>query len=299
MKVTAFSREIHRLLGSRSESVLLYNDGQFTEGPVWLPQQNCLIWSDIPTSRLLKWSVEQGVSVFRSDSNYANGNTRDGSDRLVTAEQKTRRVTLTERDGSITVIADAFEGRRLNSPNDVVVRSDGSVWFTDPTYGLRECYPGAVSEQPHEYVFRVDEITGVVTAVASDFQKPNGLAFSPDEQWLYVVDSGVTDAVAGNSHIRQFRVLADGTLSGGEVFATTDGTPDGLRFDAEGNLWTSAGDGINVYSPTADWLGRINCPGSVSNLAFGGPRGDQLFITGSSWLYCMRVAVTGAVFGAQ
>lgn len=265
---TSFSDRFWDLVDRRESLIQLSNHGRFTEGPVWLAETRSLIWSDIPNSRMLRWRPDMGVDVFRPDSRFANGNARDRQGRLVTAEQSARRVTRTEADGSITVLADAFEGKRLNSPNDLIVKSDGSIWFTDPTYGLRDCFPGLPSELAHEHVFRIDPITGEVRSVASDFQKPNGIAFSPDEQWLYVADSAVSDHPTGNSHIRRFRIGTDGTPSDGEIFVTTEGTPDGFRFDSTGNLWTSAGAGINIYTPGAEWLGRIHLPADVSNLTF-------------------------------
>ncbi|HWA20488.1 MAG TPA: SMP-30/gluconolactonase/LRE family protein [Devosia sp.] len=271
--------------------LLLHNDSAFTEGPVWFADLQCLLWSDIPNNVLRRWTPDGQVSLFRANSRNTNGNTRDRQGRLVSAEHSGRRISRTEADGSITVIADRFEGKKLNSPNDVVVKSDGSVWFTDPAYGLP---PGAVREQRHDNVYRVDPISGTITAVASDFQKPNGLAFTPDEQFLFVADSAVSHDPNGNSHIRRFRVNADSTLSGGEVFVTTDGIPDGFRFDTMGNLWTSAGAGVNVYAADATWLGRIHLPADVTNLTFGGADKDHVFITGSSFLYSVRVKARGA-----
>jgi gluconolactonase len=243
---------------------------------------------------MLSWTPDGHVSVFRENARHANGNTRDRQGRLVTCEHSGRRVTRTEADGSITVIADRFEGRRLNSPNDVVVKSDGTVWFSDPRYGLWQNLPGVPSEQPHDNVFRVDPATGDIRAVASDFDKPNGLAFSPDESWLYVSDSAVSHDPRGNSHIRRFAVRRDGSLAGGEVFITTVGIPDGLRVDTLGNIWTSAGPGVNVYTPDAELLGRIDFPMDVTNLTFGGPEGNQVFVTGGGNLFAFRVRVRGA-----
>ena len=203
-------------------------------------------------------------------------------------------MTRTEVDGRITVIADSYEGKLLNSPNDVVVKSDGSIWFTDPDYGLRLNIPGTPKEQAGDNVFRVDPRSGTLSVVADDFDKPNGLAFSPDETTLYVADSAVTDGPDRTSHIRAFRVADDGTLSGGEVFATTIGIPDGLRVDTRGNIWTSAGAGVNVYTPAGEMLGRIAFPQDVTNLTFGGTGGDRIFVTAGARLYAVRVAAQGA-----
>jgi gluconolactonase len=294
MQVVMLDDRFQSLVDIDERLAELNSDGAFTEGPVWFGDLQCLLWSDIPNNRMLRWTPDGQVSVFRSNSRNANGNTRDRQGRLVTAEHSGRRVTRTEADGTITVIADRFEGKKLNSPNDVVVKSDGSVWFTDPQYGLWASFPGTESEQQTENVYRVDPLTGELRAVISDFQKPNGLAFSPDEQWLFIADSAVSHDPNGNSHIRRFRVSDDGSLSDGAIFVTTEGIPDGLRFDTAGNLWTSAGAGINVYSPEAEWLGRINLPADVTNLTFGGPDRDRIFITGSTWLYTLKVKARGA-----
>ncbi len=235
------------------------------------------------------------VSVFRAASDHANGNTRDRQGRLVTCEHSGRRVTRTEIDGTITALADTFEGRPLNSPNDVVVRSDGSVWFTDPDYGLHLHVPGGERHQEHENVFRLDPVTGTLTAVVSDFDKPNGLAFSPDESLLYVADSAVTEGPDRNSHIRRFGVAPDGALSGGEVFVTTDGVPDGMRVDTAGNLWASAGAKVDVYAPDATLLGQITDFGApVTNLTFGGPRRDRIYVTAGGSLFSVLVTAQGA-----
>ena len=275
--------------------VTLLHDGcAFTEGPVWFADLNCLLWSDIPNNRILRWTPDGKTGVFRPNSHNANGNTRDRQGRLVTCEHGGRRVSRTEPDGNIIVIADSYRGRRLNSPNDVVVKSDGTIWFTDPQYGLWTSFPGIESEQAYENVYRVDPATGDISAVVSDFQKPNGLAFSPDEGWLYIADSAVSHDPTANSHIRRFRVEADGSLSGGAVFITTEGIPDGLRTDTAGNVWTSAGAGVNCYTPEGELLGRIEFPVDVTNLTFGGPDRDTIFVTGGANLFSFRVRARGA-----
>ena len=287
-------RRFWDLLEDGGRVTLLHEGCSFTEGPVWFGDLDCLLWSDIPNNRIMRWTPDGQVSVFRANSRNANGTTRDRHGRLVTCEHGGRRVTRTEPDGTITVIADTYRGSRLNSPNDVVVRSDGTIWFTDPQYGLWMSFPGLESEQTHENVYCVDPATGAISAVASDFQKPNGLAFSPDETWLYVADSAVSHDPAGNSHIRRFRVEADGTLSGGEVFVTTEGIPDGLRTDTAGNIWTSAGAGVNCYTPEGELLGRIEFPMDVTNLTFGGPERDRIFVTGGANLFSFSVKARGA-----
>jgi gluconolactonase len=254
------------------------------------------LWSDIPNNRILRWDETDGsVSVFRQPSNNANGNTVDRQGRLVTCEHLTRRVTRTEHDGSITVIADRFEGKRLNSPNDVVVKSDGSVWFTDPSYGILIDYEGVRAESEiggcHLYCVAPD---GAVGVAASDYVKPNGLAFSPDEQFLYVADTGVTHEKGGPRHIRRHRVAANGTLSKGEVFAEcTAGLFDGFRLDTEGRIWTSARDGVHCYTPDGRLIGKVLIPEFVANVCFGGAKLNRLFICGTTSLYSVFLAVNG------
>jgi gluconolactonase len=245
---------------------------------------------------MLRWTPDGSVSVFRADSNYSNGNTRDREGRLITCEHGARRVTRTEVDGTITVIADSYKGKRLNSPNDVVVKSDGSIWFTDPSYGILSDYEGHKGgmEQDGCYVYRVDPQSGKIGVVADDFPKPNGLAFSPDGDVLYVADSAASHDPKAPMHIRRFKVGKDGSLKGGKVFAETPGIPDGFRVDTDGNLWTSAGAGVNVYAPTGDLLGRIKFPQTVANLTFGGPKRNRLFVACTHELYTLYVTATGA-----
>lgn len=276
---------------------VLYDGCRWAEGPVWFNDGGFLVWSDIPNNRMLRWAPDQGVGVFRANSNFANGNTRDRNGRLVTCEHGTRRVTRTEPDGTITVIADSYDGKRLNSPNDVVVKSDGTIWFTDPTYGILSDYEGykAEPEQAACHVFCVTPGTGEIRIVADDFVKPNGLAFSPDEKRLYVADSGLSHDEKGPHHIRVFDVSEKNTLSGGKVFVeVSPGVPDGFRFDTEGNLWSSAQDGVRVFDAEGHPLGRIKLPQMVSNLTFGGPRRNRLFITSTHTLCAIYVGATGA-----
>lgn len=269
---------------------------RWTEGPVWFGDHGCLLFSDIPNERILRWTPGVGVSTFRQPSNFANGHTRDRQGRLVSCEHGGRRVTRTEADGTITVLADSHKGRRLNSPNDVVVGSDGAVWFTDPTYGIMSDYEGyrADPEQDTRHVFRIDPVSGAVAPVVSDFAQPNGLCFSPDESLLYIAESGSSHDPSVPPVIRQFDVI-DGGLSGGEVFATLDnGLPDGIRCDLAGNVWSSAGDGVHVFAPDGALLGKILVPQRVANLTFGGPRRNRLFITATTSVYLVYVAATGA-----
>lgn len=269
----------------------------WAEGPVWFADAGCLIWSDIPNNRMLRWNPNSGVDVFRADSNNSNGNTRDRQGRLVTCEHLTRRVTRAEPDGSITVIADKYQGKRLNSPNDVVVKSDHSIWFTDPSYGILTEFEGSRSaqEQGGCYVYRVDPATGGIEVVVDDFVKPNGLAFSPDEKTLYVADSAGSHDPAAPHHIRAFDVVDGRRLTNSRVFCDIKtGIPDGFRIDVQGNLWTSTHAGVECYAPDGTLLGRINVPEIVANVTFGGKRRNRLFITATTSLYAVYVNTTGA-----
>ena len=269
----------------------------WAEGPCWFADGGYLIWSDIPNNRMLRWTPESGVSIFRADSNNSNGNTRDRQGRLVTCEHLTRRVTRTEPDGSITVIAEKYKGKRLNSPNDVVVKSDGSIWFTDPSYGILTEFEGSRSEQEQGgcYVYRVDPQTGEIATVVEDFVKPNGLAFSPDEKVLYIADSAASHDPNAPHHIRAFDVVDGRKLTNSRVFCDIKvGIPDGFRMDVQGNLWTSTHDGVDCYAPDGTLLGRIKVPEFVANVCFGGKRRNRLFITATTSLYAVYVNTTGA-----
>lgn len=255
----------------------------WAEGPVWFGDQGCLLFSDIPNNRILRWS-EEGLTTFRQPANYANGHTRDGQGRLISCEHGLRRVTRTEWDGTVTVIADSFDGRPLNSPNDVVVAKDGAIWFSDPHYGIMTDYEGFKSPQELPcQVYRVDP-SGTVEAVITDMACPNGLAFSPDESLLYVADTGrmfSTDP----QHIKVFDMVA-GLPVNGRVFHTIDrGCADGIRVDSDGNLWSSAADGVHCIAPDGRLLGKILVPETVSNICFGGRARHRLFITATTSLY--------------
>ena len=274
---------------------------RWAEGPVWFGDARCLLWSDIPNNRIMRWDEETGaVSVFRKPSNFANGNTRDRQGRLVTCEHDSRRVTRTEYDGTITVVLDRFDGKPLNSPNDVVVKSDDSIWFTDPPFGILSNYEGhtAPVELPTN-VYRVDGRTGAATVATGDVPRPNGLCFSPDERRLYVVVSGAIPR-----EIRVFDVSADGTkLEGGRVFADCGpGIPDGFRCDTEGNLWCGWGggeglDGVAVFNPAGKLIGRILLPERCANLCFGGRYRNRLFMAASHSLYALYVNTQGVAGG--
>jgi gluconolactonase len=280
----------------------LWTGARWLEGPAWFAAGRYLVVSDIPNNRMLRYDETDGsVSVFRQPSNNSNGNTVDREGRLVTAEHLARRVTRTEHDGSITVIADRHRGKRFNSPNDVVVKSDGTVWFTDPPYGILADYEGgtAESEIGNNNVYRADPQSGSVEIVADDFDKPNGLAFSPDEKFLYVADTGVSHRSDGPKHIRRFEVKADGTSLGkSAVFADcTAGLFDGFRLDRQARIWTSAGDGVHCYDPDGTLIGKIKIPELVSNVAFGGARLNRLFICGTTSLYSAYLAINGFRLG--
>ena len=276
----------------------LWTGARWSEGPAWFAAGRYLVWSDIPNNRMLRFdSCDGHVSVFRNPSNYSNGNTVDKQGRLITCEHLTRRVTRTEHDGSLTIIADQFEGRKLNSPNDVVVKSDGSIWFTDPFYGIVVDYEGARGqmEQKGCYVYRIDGETRAISAVATDFDKPNGLAFSLDEKILYVADTGISHNPKGPKHIRQLVVNGDGkSLGKSKIFATcTAGLFDGFRLDCEGRIWTSAADGVHCYAADGKLIGKIKIPELVSNICFGGANLNRLFICGTTSLYSVYLAVNG------
>ncbi len=266
---------------------------RWAEGPAYFPAGRYLIWSDVPNDRMMRFDETSGaVSVFRHSSGYSNGNTVDRQGRLVTCEHGNRRVTRTEHDGSITVLASHYQGKRFNSPNDVVVKSDGSIWFTDPAYGIDSDYEGhkAESEIGACHVYRIDPHTGEVRIAADDFERPNGIAFSPDEKTLYVSDTGSSRT----RHIRKFAVSAEGTLSGGEVHAVcTAGGFDGFRLDDAGRIWTSAGDGVHCIDPDGTLIGKVLVPEPVANVVFGGPKRNRLFICGTTSLYSVMLAVNG------
>ena len=273
---------------------------RWAEGPVWIGDGRYLLWSDIPNNRIMKWDEETGkTSVFRKPSNNSNGNARDRQGRLITCEHDTRRVTRTEYDGTITVIADIFDGKPLNSPNDIVCKSDGSIWFTDPPFGILGFYEGHVAkpELPTN-VYRWDPKTKEIGVAAGGVNRPNGLAFSPDESKLYVVEGGVTPRV-----IRAFDVVENGTKlanSRPAVTAADNGSADGLRVDVDGNLWCGWGtgeglDGVAIFNPEGKLIGRIDLPERCANLCFGGVHRNRLFMCASTSVFSLFVNTQGAV----
>jgi gluconolactonase len=277
----------------------LYTGCRWAEGPAWFAAGRYLVWSDIPNDRMLRWDeTDASVSVFRQPAMNTNGHTVDGEGRLVSCEHRGRCVSRTEHDGRRVVLAERFDGKRLNSPNDLVVKSDGSIWFTDPSYGIDSEYEGdaARSEVGACRVYRIDPADGSLSVVADDFVQPNGLAFSPDESLLYIVDTGATHRADGPRHVRRFKVSANGkALSGGEVFATCgNGLYDGLRVDHHGNLWLSAGDGVHCHAGDGALLGKILIPETVANLCFGGAKLNRMFICGTTSLYAVYLNTAAA-----
>jgi gluconolactonase len=270
----------------------LFAGCRWAEGPAYFPAGRYLVWNDIPNDRMLRWDEVTGtVGVFRSPAGYANGNTVDREGRLVTCEQGNRRVTRTEHDGTVTVLADRYRGARLNSPNDVVVKSDGTIWFTDPSYGIDTDYEGsrAPSELDGCHVYRIDPVTAEVEKVADDFVRPNGLAFSPDETYLYIADTR-------RNHIRRFTVDSQHRLRDGDVLAKcTVGVFDGVRVDTDGRLWAAAGDGLHCFDADGTLLGKLRLPEICSNLVFGGLKRNWLFVTASTSLYAIRLNLNGAL----
>jgi gluconolactonase len=275
---------------------------RWAEGPVYSRDGGFLLWSDIPNNRIMRWCEDDGhVSVYRQPSNYSNGHTRDREGRLISCEHDARRVTRTEHDGSITVVMDTYNGKKLNAPNDVVVAADGAIWFTDPGYGIFGNYEGhkAQLELPAQ-VYRFDPKTGKASVVVDSFDKPNGIAFSPDEKKLYIIDSGLTHG--GRSNMRVFDVNGD-RLTNDKVFAENfaPGFTDGVRTDVDGNVWCSMGwadpkeDGVRCYSPEGELIGKIHLPETCANLCFGGKKKNRLFMCASTSVYAVYVETVGAM----
>ena len=281
----------------------LFTGARWAEGPVWVGDGGYLLFSDIPNNRMLRWLEETGeVTVFRSPSNYSNGNCRDREGRLITCEHDTRRVTRTEHDGTISVLMDSFQGKRLNAPNDVVVHSDGAIWFSDPGYGIMSNYEGhkAALELPC-VVYRLDPKTHAATVVVSDLDKPNGLCFSPDEKLLYVVDSGTPKHPGDPRPIQVYDVVDGARVKNSRMFANmSPGNSDGIRCDVDGNVWSAAGwagkenyNGVHIFAPDGTLIGKVHLPEVCANLCFGGAKRNRLFMTASQSLYSLYVGTEG------
>jgi gluconolactonase len=281
----------------------LYTGTRWAEGPVWFGDGRYLLFSDIPNNRMLRWLEDTGeVSVFRSPSNYSNGNFRDLQGRLLTCEHDSRRLTRTEHDGTVTVLMDSYQGKKLNAPNDLAVHSDGAIWFTDPGYGIMSNYEGhkASFELP-AVVYRLDPKTRDVTVVATDMDKPNGICFSPDEKLLYIVDTGAPKHPKDPRQIRVYDVVDGVRLKNGRMFADmSPGSSDGIRCDVDGNVWSAAGwgpenyNGVRIFAPDGTLIGKIHLPETCANLCFGGAKKNRLFMAASQSLYAVYVGTEGA-----
>ncbi len=279
----------------------LATGGRWSEGPVWFGDGRYLLWSDTAENAIMRWDETTGIaSPWRKPSNHSNGNTRDRQGRLVTCEHLTRRITRTEHDGTITVLMDRYEGKRLNSPNDIVVKSDGTIWFSDPTFGIRGNYEGdkAESELPTN-LYRYDPARNIATIMSAEIDMPNGLAFSPDERVLYVVESG-----ARPRRIRAFDVAEDGTLSRDRIFVQCEEgqSPDGFRVDTDGNVWGGWGtgpdlDGVVCWAPDGTPIGRIHLPERCANVCFGGVKRNRLFMAASRSIYAVYLNTQGVKGG--
>jgi len=280
--------EFKKIIPAGAKVEVLATGFGFTEGPTWNPADGgFLIFSDIPKNQLKKWTKAGGVTTYREPSQNANGNTLDREGRLVSAEHSGRRISVTEKDGTVKAVVEQHDAKKFNSPNDVVVKSDGTFWFTDPPYGLPK---GEKKEQEGNYVYRYDPATKKAAVVVKDFDMPNGLCFSPGEKKLYIADSGRPH------HIRVFDVEQGGTLGSGKVFAVIDqGGPDGIRCDADGRIWSSSGAGVDVFAPDGTLLFKINTPKSGANVCFGGADGQTVFITARDGLYAVQTKVKGAM----
>lgn len=292
-----FDSKFKRMVNGAAKLETLFDDCRWAEGPVWFGDGGYLLWSDIPNDRILRWIPGIGVDVFRTPAGNTNGHTRDREGRLVSCSHGNRRVERTEHDGTITVLADSYEGKRLNSPNDVVVKSDGTIWFTDPAYGIDSDYEGHKSPQEQKgcFVYCLDPKTGKLKAVITDMDRPNGLAFSPDESILYVADSAASFTPDRPHHLKSFKMGAGNKLTGGKVFVDIKpGIPDGFRIDTDGNIWCTAEKSVQIYSPAGTMIARINTPKTPANVTFGGPKNNWLFIAATDAVHLLHTNANGA-----
>ena len=300
MKFEAYDQRFNALLRADSRLECLASPARWAEGPVWLPGEDAVVFSDVKANRMYRWNRDGRITIFREQANYANGNTLDRQGRLISCEHGRRGVSRTDSDGVARILVDRFDGKRLNSPNDVVVKSDGSLWFSDPPYGIVGDAEGFKSESQIIgcYVYRFDPETGEITAVATDVQRPNGLAFSPDESRLYVADMSIVDfPLQGRRHLLVYDVIEGRRLSNPRVLAQIEpGIPDGFRVDQCGNIFCSCEDGILVLAGDGQRIGKIGVPERVSNCTFGGPAQDELFITATTSLYRVRLATQGCQY---
>ncbi len=296
--IEIFTDEFERLLGSTRELTQVASGMAFCEGTHWVAEGSYLVWSDIPNNRIMRWSESDGASIFREPCGNTNGHTTDLEGRILSCETSGRRVSRTEPDGSVVTVADRYRGGRLTSPNDIVVKSDGTIWFTDPDYGALhpELGHGRGPEQDRNRLYMQTPATGELVAVNEDFDKPNGLAFSPDESVLYVGDTGRTHGEFRPHRVMAFDVSTHNTLSNPRVFADVDPwVPDGMRVDVDGNLFVSAGDGIQCFNPSGDLIGKIHTPEVAANCSFGMSDRQTLFIAATSSVWSIDLNTAGAL----
>ena len=292
-----FDDKFQRALGTNPKLDLLVDDLAFAEGVCWIPDQNKVIVSDIPNNRIVSWSELKGFEIYRQPSDCSNGNTVDNEGRILSCLTRGRSVVREEHDGTMITIADSFNGGKLTSPNDVAVKSDGSIWFTDPDYGFLhpELGHGEIPEQDRNRVFRVEPETLDISLVSEDFDKPNGITFSPDESILYIGDTGRTHGEFRPHQLMAFDVKRD-HLENPRLFAEVNPyVPDGFRSDVDGNIWVAVGDGVQVFSPTGDLMGKIHTPEVAANLSFGMPDNQTLFIGATSSIWSIKLNTAGAL----
>lgn len=289
--IAVYDPRMHSLISADAQLEKLAGGAKHSEGPVYFPEDDSVIWSDVSGNCLFRWSAEDGVSIIRQPSYYQNGNYRDLEGRLVACSHGQRAIVRREHNGEWRVLCDRYQNHRLNSPNDLVVKSDGTIWFTDPPFGLTQpgegC--GGHQEQAGSFVYRFDPNTGEINAAIEEMERPNGLAFSPNEKILYVSDTSQVDYPQGHHTIRAYNLVTE-QVENSRVFAVIEpGQPDGLKVDWEGNVLTSSADSIQVYDSEGTRLGKIFVPEVCANLAFGGKEGNRLFITAGSSLYAINL----------